>query len=85
MTRRSLQEWLDITDELYGLGAFGKEKDTRARRRRDRFKRRIVAATYRLVRSRARRGGSGRGTIGGEVGPREGSTPVESPTPGVGP
>ncbi|HLM70865.1 MAG TPA: hypothetical protein VK423_05760 [Thermoplasmata archaeon] len=27
MTRRSLQEWLDITDELYGLGAFGKEKD----------------------------------------------------------
>jgi hypothetical protein len=76
LTRRSLQEWFDLTDELYTLGAFGREKNVRARSRRDRFKRRIVASMYRAARARARQhAGRGGGPIGGEVGTPAGADP----------
>lgn len=72
MARRPLTDYLDLVDEFYDLGAFGRERDARARNRRDRFKRRVVAATYRAVRGRARRRApvppaeGGKGTIGVE-------------------
>jgi len=76
VTRRQLTEYLDLVDEFYDLGAFGRERNARARGRRDRFKRRVIAALYRAARGRARRTApaflsneGGKGTIGVEGSP----------------
>jgi hypothetical protein len=63
MTRTPLTEFLELYDELYDLGAFGREKNVRARSRRDRLKRRTVAAMYRRARRQPGRRG---GPIGGD-------------------